>query len=38
MSLQQNVSLPGGQSPVIQQSSLVGEVYAIRSSARRISG
>ncbi|MGB7097283.1 MAG: CusA/CzcA family heavy metal efflux RND transporter [Xanthobacteraceae bacterium] len=24
--LQQNVSLPGGQSPVIQQSSLVGEV------------
>ena len=25
--LQQNVSLPGNQSPVIQQSSLVGEVY-----------
>jgi cobalt-zinc-cadmium resistance protein CzcA len=25
--LQQNVSLPGGQSPVIQQSSLVGEVF-----------
>src|SRR6202051_2854776 len=27
MNLQQNVSLPGGQSPVIQQSSLVGEVF-----------
>jgi heavy metal efflux system protein len=27
LSLQQNVSLPGGQSPQIQQSSLVGEVY-----------
>ena len=27
ISLQQNVSLPGGQSPQIQQSSLVGEVY-----------
>jgi heavy metal efflux system protein len=27
LNLQQNVSLPGGQSPVIQQSSLVGEVY-----------
>ena len=26
-SLQQNVSLPGGQSPHIQQSSLVGEVF-----------
>jgi cobalt-zinc-cadmium resistance protein CzcA len=26
-SLQQNVSLPGGQQPQIQQSSLVGEVY-----------
>jgi len=25
--LQQNVSLPGNQSPVIQQSSLVGEIY-----------
>jgi cobalt-zinc-cadmium resistance protein CzcA len=25
--LQQNVNLPGGQSPVIQQSSLVGEVF-----------
>jgi cobalt-zinc-cadmium resistance protein CzcA len=25
--LQQNVSLPGGQSPVIQQSSLVGEIF-----------
>ena len=28
--LQQNVSLPGGQSPVIQQSSLVGEVFRYR--------
>jgi heavy metal efflux system protein len=27
ISLQQNVSLPGGQVPFIQQSSLVGEVY-----------
>jgi heavy metal efflux system protein len=27
MMLQQNVSLPGGQSPVIQQSSLVGEIF-----------
>src|ERR1700722_5482740 len=27
LSLQQNVSLPGGQIPQIQQSSLVGEVY-----------
>jgi len=27
INLQQNVSLPGGQSPVIQQSSLVGEVF-----------
>ena len=27
LNLQQNVSLPGGQSPVIQQSSLVGEVF-----------
>jgi cobalt-zinc-cadmium resistance protein CzcA len=27
LSLQQNVSLPGGQVPQIQQSSLVGEVY-----------
>ena len=27
LSLQQNVSLPGGQTPQIQQSSLVGEVY-----------
>ena len=27
LSLQQNVSLPGGQVPLIQQSSLVGEVY-----------
>jgi cobalt-zinc-cadmium resistance protein CzcA len=27
LSLQQNVSLPGGQIPSIQQSSLVGEVY-----------
>jgi heavy metal efflux system protein len=27
LSLQQNVSLPGGQPPQIQQSSLVGEVY-----------
>jgi heavy metal efflux system protein len=27
MNLQQNVNLPGGQSPVIQQSSLVGEVF-----------
>jgi cobalt-zinc-cadmium resistance protein CzcA len=27
LSLQQNVSLPGGQVPVIQQSSLTGEVY-----------
>jgi cobalt-zinc-cadmium resistance protein CzcA len=27
MNLQQNVSLPSGQSPVIQQSSLVGEVF-----------
>jgi heavy metal efflux system protein len=27
ISLQQNVSLPGGQVPQIQQSSLVGEVY-----------
>jgi heavy metal efflux system protein len=26
-SLQQNVSLPGGQQPQIQQSSLIGEVY-----------
>ena len=31
--LQQNVSLPGGQSPVIQQSSLVGEVLSL--SGRR---
>jgi cobalt-zinc-cadmium resistance protein CzcA len=27
ISLQQNVSLPGGQVPFIQQSSLIGEVY-----------
>jgi heavy metal efflux system protein len=27
LSLQQNVNLPGGQTPSIQQSSLVGEVY-----------
>ncbi|MEI4927718.1 hypothetical protein Q8G50_34940, partial [Klebsiella pneumoniae] len=27
LSLQQNVSLPSGQVPVIQQSSLTGEVY-----------
>jgi heavy metal efflux system protein len=27
LSLQQNVSLPGGQIPQIQQSSLVGEIY-----------
>jgi heavy metal efflux system protein len=27
LSLQQNVSLPGGQVPQIQQSSLIGEVY-----------
>jgi heavy metal efflux system protein len=30
INLQQNVSLPGGQSPVIQQSSLVGEVFRYR--------
>jgi len=27
LALQQNVSLPGGQQPTIQQSSLIGEVY-----------
>ena len=27
INLQQNVTLPGGQSPVIQQSSLIGEVF-----------
>jgi heavy metal efflux system protein len=30
LSLQQNVSLPGGQIPAIQQSSLVGEVVRYR--------
>ncbi len=30
LNLQQNVSLPGGQVPQIQQSSLVGEVYRYR--------
>jgi heavy metal efflux system protein len=30
INLQQNVSLPGGQSPVIQQSSLIGEVFRYR--------
>jgi cobalt-zinc-cadmium resistance protein CzcA len=37
ISLQQNVSLPGGQVPFIQQSSLIGEVIVIRSSAHRTS-
>jgi cobalt-zinc-cadmium resistance protein CzcA len=38
LALQQNVSLPGGQIPQIQQSSLVGEVYRYQVKGPRTMG